>query len=81
MGAILLVMAVIGFMMFRAHIKENGLKLRLQIAEDSARDCDWELEQAQEKARDMREKLERLAQLFMKDRLLYSAKEESRQLF
>lgn len=37
MGAILLVMVVIGFMMFRAHIKENGLKLRLQIAEDSAR--------------------------------------------
>ena len=61
MGAILLVMVVIGFMMFRAHIKENGLKLRLQIAEDSARHCDWELEQAQEKARDMREKLERLA--------------------
>ena len=81
MGAILLVMVVIGFMMFRAHIKESHLKFRLQIAEDSARHCDWELEQAQEKARDMREKLERLAQLFMKDRLLYSAKEESRQLF
>ncbi len=81
LGAVLLVIVVIGFMMFRAHIKESHLKFRLQIAEDSARHYDWELEQAQEKARDMREKLERLAQLFMKDRLLYSAKEESRQLF
>ena len=78
LGVVLLVMAGIGFMMFRAHIKESHLKFRLQIAEDSARHYDWELEQAQEKARDMREKLERLAQLFMKDRLLYSAKEESR---
>ena len=37
LGAVLLMMAVIGFMMFRAHIKESHLKFRLQIAEDSAR--------------------------------------------